>query len=147
LKISTKYHGEKEMQEKDFLTFSNGLPGFEDEKKFVLLDFPENNVFFALQSVQTPELSFVVTDPFSFFLDYKIELDDASVKVLNIEKPEDVTLLIVLTVQAPFENTTANLQGPIVINQHNKTARQVILTGTKYETRHALFPAGAAKGE
>lgn len=147
MKINTKYHGEKDIQEKDLLFFANGLPGFEEEKQFVLLDFPDNHVFFALQSVQTPELSFVVTDPFSFFIDYKIELDDATVKTLDIEQPDDVTLLLVLTVQEPFDQTTANLQAPIVINKQDKKARQIILTGTPYETRHSLFPAAAAKGE
>ncbi|OKL36350.1 flagellar assembly protein FliW [Domibacillus mangrovi] len=145
MKIETKYHGEKELQEADVLTFSNGLPGFENEKKFVLLAFPENTVFYALQSVSTRELSFVVTDPFSFFLDYQIKIDETSLEALAIEKEEDVTLLAILTVRDPFEQTTANLQAPIVINKQNQTGRQVILTGTAYETRHALFPSGAVK--
>ncbi len=145
VKIKTKYHGEKELQEADVLRFANGLPGFEDEKQFVLLAFPGNTVFYALQSITTPELSFVVTDPFSFFLDYHIKIDDASLEALAIKKEEDVTLLAILTVQEPFEYTTANLQAPIVINKQNQTGRQVILTGTAYETRHALFPSGAVK--
>lgn len=144
MKINTKYHGEKDIQEKDVLSFPAGLPGFEKENRFVLLDFPDNHVFFALQSVQTPELSFVVTDPFSFFLDYKIELDDAAVKTLDIEQPDDVALLLVLTVREPFEETTANLQAPIVINKNTKKARQLILTGTPYGTRHSLFQAKEA---
>ncbi|WP_083711696.1 flagellar assembly protein FliW [Domibacillus epiphyticus] len=147
MRIETKYHGEKELQEADILTFANGIPGFEGEKKFVLLAFPDNTVFYALQSVTTPELCFVVTDPFSFFLDYHVKIDDATIETLKIEKEEDVTLLSVLTVQDPFEKTTANLQAPVIINKKNQTGRQLILTGTPYETRHALFPAGVAKGE
>ncbi|OLN24038.1 flagellar assembly protein FliW [Domibacillus antri] len=147
MKIKTKYHGEKELKEADILTFANGLPGFKEEKQFVLLAFPENSVFYALQSVSTPELCFVVTDPFSFFLDYSIKIDDASIEALAIEKEEDITLLSILTVQDPFENTTANLQAPVIINKKNQTGRQLILTGTSYETRHSLFPTGAVKGE
>lgn len=145
MKIQTKYHGEKEIQEADVLTFVNGLPGFEDEKQFVLLAFPGNTVFYALQSVSTSELSFIVADPFPFFLDYQIKIDDAAIEALAIEKEEDVTLLAILTVRDPFEQTTANLQAPIVINKQSQTGRQVILTGTAYETRHALFPSGAVK--
>jgi flagellar assembly factor FliW len=147
VKIETKYHGEKEIQETDIITFIHGLPAFENEKKFVLIAFPENTIFYALQSISTPELSFVVTDPFSFFLDYDVKIDEASIEALAIEKEEDVTLLNILTVHEPFENTTANLQAPIIINEKTRTARQLILTGTPYETRHTLFPVGVVKGE
>ena len=144
MKIQTKYHGEKEIQQEEVLTFSNGIPGFEREKKFVLLTFPDNNVFYALQSVSTPDLSFVVADPFSFFIDYNVKIDDATIDALSIETEEDVTLLTILTVRDPFEETTANLQAPIVINKITHSGRQVILTGTPYETRHNLFQAKEA---
>ncbi|MCP3761232.1 flagellar assembly protein FliW [Domibacillus sp. A3M-37] len=144
MKIETKYHGEKEIEQEDIITFSNGIPGFENEKKFVLLAFPDNNVFYALQSVSTPDLSFVVTDPFSFFVDYNVKIDDATIDSLAIKKEEDVTLLNILTLRDPFEETTANLQAPIVINKKTHSGRQVILTGTPYETRHNLFQAKEA---
>ncbi|OES46051.1 flagellar assembly protein FliW [Domibacillus iocasae] len=139
MKIKTKYHGEKEIKQEDILTFSSGVPSFENEKKFVLLAFPDNNIFYALQSVSTPDLSFVVTDPFSFFIDYNVKIDDATIDALAIEKEEDVTLLNILTVRDPFEETTANLQAPVVINKKTRSGRQLILTGTPYETRHNLF--------
>nr|WP_046174429.1 flagellar assembly protein FliW [Domibacillus indicus] len=144
MKIQTKYHGEKEIAQEDIISFANGIPGFESEKEFVLLGFPDNNVFFALQSVSTPDLSFVVTDPFSFFIDYNVKIDDATIEALSIEKEEDVTLLNILTVRDPFEETTANLQAPLVINKKTHSGRQVILTGTPYETRHNLFQAKEA---
>ena len=144
MKIQTKYHGEKEIQQEEVLTFSNGIPGFEREKKFVLLTFPDNNVFYVLQSVSTPDVSFVVTDPFSFFIDYHVKIDDATIEALSIKAEADVTLLTILTVRDPFEETTANLQAPIVINKKTHSGRQVILTGTPYETRHNLFQAKEA---
>ncbi|WP_375164520.1 flagellar assembly protein FliW [Domibacillus sp.] len=144
VKIETKYHGEKEIAKEDIITFSSGIPGFESEKEFVLLAFPDNDVFYALQSISTPSLSFIVTDPFSFFIDYNVQIDDATIEALSIEKEEDVTLLNILTVRDPFEETTANLQAPLVINKKTNSARQLILTGTPYETRHSLFQAKEA---
>ncbi|MEM1502950.1 flagellar assembly protein FliW [Domibacillus sp. 8LH] len=144
MKIETKYHGEKEIKNEDIITFSSGIPGFESEKEFTLLSFPDNDVFYALQSISTPSLSFVVTDPFSFFIDYNVQIDDATIEALSIEKEEDVTLLNILTVRDPFEETTANLQAPLVINKKTNSARQLILTGTPYETRHSLFQAKEA---
>ncbi|MDX5476625.1 MAG: flagellar assembly protein FliW, partial [Bacillaceae bacterium] len=43
------------------------------------------------------------------------------------------------TVHEQFQETTANLQGPVVINVNKKLGKQVILTGTSYETKHKLF--------
>ncbi|WP_050179824.1 flagellar assembly protein FliW [Domibacillus robiginosus] len=139
MKIQTKYHGEQTIEQSDILTFSNGIPGFEGEKKFVLLAFPDNDVFSALQSVSTPDLSFIVTDPFSFFIDYNVKIDDATIEALSIEREEDVKLFNILTVRDPFQETTANLQAPVVINKKTNSGRQLILTGTPYETRHNLF--------
>ncbi|MCI2253002.1 flagellar assembly protein FliW [Domibacillus sp. PGB-M46] len=144
MKIQTKYHGETEISQEDIISFSNGIPGFESEKEFVLLGFPDNNVFYTLQSVSTPDLSFVVTDPFSFFIDYNVKIDDATIDALAIEKEEDVKLLNILTVRDPFEETTVNLQAPLVINKKKHKGRQVILIGTPYETRHNLSQAREA---
>lgn len=145
MKLDTKYHGQKEIQDADIITFDHGIPGFEDEKKFVLLGFPDNIVFFALQSVKNPALSFVVMEPFSFFPDFQFKLEEPLIEALAAEKKEDLTVLVILTVTDPFENTTANLQAPIVIHKQTQSARQIILTGTDYRTRHSLFPAGSQK--
>lgn len=139
MNIETKYHGTKDIAETDLLTFDSGLPGFESEKQFVLLGFPDNHVFYTLQSISTPDVAFVVTDPFSFFPDYEIKLDDSTVDALGIENEADVTLLSILTVREPFQETTTNLQAPVVINRSTKRGRQLILTGTPFETRHRLF--------
>ena len=37
MKISTKFHGEIEINDQDIITFQSGIPGFLDEKKFTLL--------------------------------------------------------------------------------------------------------------
>ncbi|WNS81300.1 flagellar assembly protein FliW [Domibacillus sp. DTU_2020_1001157_1_SI_ALB_TIR_016] len=139
MKIQTKYHGEIEIAPSDVITFSSGIPGFESEKEFVLLSFPDNPAFYALQSVSTPSVGFVVADPFSFFIDYKVKIDDATIEALSIEGEEDVILLSILTVRDPFQETTANLQAPVVINKKTQAGRQLILTGKPYETRHNLF--------
>ncbi|HZG71728.1 MAG TPA: flagellar assembly protein FliW [Chondromyces sp.] len=145
MRIETKYHGQVEVEEKDILIFNQGIPGFVDEKEFVLLAFPDNDVFFVLQSIKTPTLGFIVASPFSFFPDYDIQLDDATVEVLELEKAEDAVVYTILTVREPFNETTANLQAPIIVNAKNNQAKQAILNDSRYQTRHSIFPAGATK--
>ncbi|GER72939.1 flagellar assembly protein FliW [Weizmannia acidilactici] len=148
MKRNTKYHGEIEISESDIWHFENGIPGFPDEKAFVLLPILDNGVYMVLQSVMTPYVAFVITSPFLFFRDYEFNIDDATLEQLSIEKEEDVLVYAILTVRNPFANTTANLQAPLILNQKNHQAKQLILNDPKYKTRHPLFAnkSGKVKG-
>ncbi|MGM0841691.1 MAG: flagellar assembly protein FliW [Bacillota bacterium] len=139
MKIDTKYHGEIEVKSEDVLTFEHGIPGFGEEKQFVLLPLPANEWFLILQSVKTPELGFVVTDPFVFFKEYDFELDQASVELLEHPSEKEVQVLSILTVRETLHESTANLQAPIIINLANRKGKQVILTNTDYQTKHLIF--------
>jgi flagellar assembly factor FliW len=142
MKIHTKYHGECEIYEKDIFNFEHGIPGFLDEKQFVLLPL-EDTPFIILQSVKTPALGFAMIDPFIYFKDYDFELDEQSIVQLRLSSEKEVVVYVILTVADPFEQTTANLQAPIVLNYEKKLGKQVILTNTPYKTKHRLFPEEA----
>jgi flagellar assembly factor FliW len=145
MKIETKYHGVIEVSEQDVVSFPNGIPGFNEEKQFTAIPFSEDGVFQILQSVSTPELGFVITNPFAFFPDYDFNLEDQTVEALELNAPEDVDVFTVLTVQESFTATTANLQAPVVVNRKKKLGRQVILTGSPYLTKHKLFQEAEEK--
>lgn len=140
--MKTKYHGEIHIDENEIITFANGIPGFLQEKKFVILPFGEDTGISVMQSVSNSQLAFVVTNPFFFYQDYDFTIDDQVVEQLQLESEKDVTIYVILTVQDPFEKTTANLQAPLVINSKGKLGKQVILTNTNYQTRHAIFEKG-----
>lgn len=137
--IETKYHGTADIDEAEKLTFEQGIPGFLEAKSFTLLPLEEDSSFFILQSVQSPSTAFVVTSPFFFFKDYEFEIDEASKEALSIESEKDVEVYVILTVTDPFNASTANLQGPVIINRKQKTGKQLILSGTDYTTKHRLW--------
>ncbi|WP_044022877.1 flagellar assembly protein FliW [Bacillus sp. SG-1] len=139
MKISTKYHGEIEVTPEALLTFEHGIPGFLEEKQFTLLPLPDNNEFQILQSLETPELGFVVASPFVFFQDYDFTLDTATVDQLGSPSEKEVEVLSILTIKEPLHESTANLQGPIIINLANNKAKQVILNNSDYQTKHTIF--------
>ncbi|WGG45228.1 flagellar assembly protein FliW [Rossellomorea sp. DA94] len=145
MKIDTKYHGEIEVKSEDVLTFEHGIPGFGEEKQFVLLPLPENEWFHILQSVKTPQLGFVVTDPFVFYKDYDFELDEASVELLEDPVEKEVQVLSILTVRETLHESTVNLQAPIIINLANLKGKQVILRNSDYQTKHLIFAQPAGK--
>ena len=145
MKIETKYHGLIEWQEEEVVKFPNGLPGFMEEREFAVIPFSEDGTFFILQSVKTPELGFVMTNPFTFYPDYDFNLENQAVDALELDSAEDVTVYTVLTMADPFHLTTANLQAPVVVNAKKNLGKQVILTGSPYKTKHNLFPEAIAK--
>jgi flagellar assembly factor FliW len=146
MEITTSYHGKIEIPDQDVWTFEKGIPGFPDEQKFAVLPIPDNDIFMILQSVKTSELAFVIANPFAFFKDYEFKIDDQTVEQLRLEKEADALIYSILTVQSPFEKTTANLQAPLILNVKNRQAKQLILSDTTYKTKHSITPATAAKG-
>ncbi|ATH93434.1 flagellar assembly protein FliW [Bacillus glycinifermentans] len=136
--IKTKYHGETQIQEEQIIMFANGLPGFSDEKKFVILPLSEDSPFVVLQSAETAELAFIVASPFVFFKDYGFDLDETTVEFLEIEAAEDVEVMAILTIEEPFEKSTANLMAPIVVNRKKMLGKQVILHDSPYQTKHLI---------
>lgn len=139
MKINTKYHGEKEMEEQEMIIFPQAIPGFPDEKKFIVLSLDDEGDFLVLQSVSNSQLAFIMTNPFSFFKEYDFTLENHVVDLLEIESEKEILVFTILTVQDPFDQTTANLQAPIVVNNKKKIAKQVILNHPDYHTKHLLF--------
>lgn len=140
--IQTKYHGEIEINNEEILHFEKGIPGFLDEKEFVILPLSDDHTFSVMQSVKTPQVGFVVANPFHYFLDYDFNLEDGVLEELGLQSEKEVLVYSLLTVEDPFEKTTANLQAPVVINSSNHKAKQVILNVGNYKTKHPIFQKG-----
>jgi flagellar assembly factor FliW len=145
MEIQTKYHGLIKVEEADFIHFEHGIPGFLEEKEFIFLPMDVDSPFFIMQSKQTSELGFVVTNPFIFFEDYEFELAEHDKETLKIITETEIRIFTILSVKEPFTETTANLQAPIIFNQSSKLAKQVILNEPVYTTRHKIFQKAAQK--
>ncbi|WP_113930733.1 flagellar assembly protein FliW [Bacillus sp. P14.5] len=139
MKILTKYHGDINISQEDIWNFEGGIPGFLEEKQFVLLPLPQIDGFSVLQSIKTGELGFVVSDPFQFFTDYDFTISNSTLELLNLKEEKNVKVLSILTVKDPITETTANLQAPLILNTENYKGKQVILNETDYKTKHFIF--------
>jgi len=141
LKIQTKYIGEITIDPKKIINFENGLPGFNEEKKFILLPIPGTapGSFQTLQSTTTPELAFVVTNPYQVYADYEFRLDKSTVNQLQIESEQDVLILTIVTLKSPFEKSTINLKAPIIMNLKKQQGKQYILNDYSFPTKAPLI--------
>lgn len=136
--ITTKYLGAIEINEDKIIYFQAGLPGFTDEKQFIIIDLPENDVIKILQSVTTADLAFIITNPHHFHKEYEFKLDESTIEALKIKEEQDVAIFSIMTLKDPFKNSTINLQAPIVINSRAKLGKQYILNETDYAMRFPI---------
>jgi len=147
MKIKTSYFGEVKIDEKDIIYFEQGLPGFLEEKEFVLLSFDEPLAFQVLQSVSTETLAFIVVFPFDFKKDYKVDLNDHILEQLKIETEDDVLILSIVTLKDHLNISTANLQAPIIINRHSHLGKQYIMHESSFSTKEKIFNSSIMKEE
>lgn len=138
MKITTLFFGEIEVQDPDIVTFTQGVPGFEELTRFTLVQPADSGPFSYFQSVQEGGLAFLVTDPFLFFKDYELSIPDAVQTELMIEKPKDVLVWSVVTVNDDFTKITLNLLAPIIWNVQEKVAKQIILHDSEYNVKHEI---------
>lgn len=140
--IKTRDFGEEEISEEVIIDFPNGVYAFEENKRFVLLSpCGEDKYPMWLQSVDNPNLCFIVFDPKEFVPDYSVELDRETKELLESDG-EELDLLCMAVVPDEYINTTLNLKSPIVINSAAKKGVQVIAA----ENYPLKFPAFKKEG-
>lgn len=114
------------------------MPGFPDAHRFALVGLDDDGLLSALQSIEHPDLRFLVVPPHTFFPDYSPVVDDATVAELGVTSAEEVQVLVILTSGGSLAATTANLLAPVLINTTNRRACQVILDDSTFSVSTPL---------
>lgn len=141
MKFETVYFGEIEIPEKQVIRFEQGLPGFEENKAFVLLnnyDTEDPVPFMWLQSTEDPNLAFVVSIPFFLRPDYEFDIPTEVCGTLELERPDQAGVYTVCHIGGTMDSMTFNLRSPIIINAENKKAIQLVLPDTRYSSRETF---------
>lgn len=140
MKLDTLKFGLIEIDDALIFNFLEPILGYEHLKKYVLIDYDSDSPFKWLQSTEDMAVSFPVTVPALFGIDYVFTVTEAYAKMLELQAIEDVLTLNVVNIpKGQPEQATVNLLGPIVINVSNKTAIQMILQDGDYSVRQKLF--------
>ncbi len=142
MKLETTRFGDLDISEKQILEFPDGLYGFEKETRFTLLPFNPNieSPMEWMQSILSPHLAFVVTDPHLYVPNYKMKLLDEDKKKVQLGANEPFLVRCIVTIPENYTDMTANLVAPVVINAQKAVAKQFVLTTMEYDTRHYLLP-------
>ena len=93
-----------------------------------------------MHSLQSPDLAFIVTDPYYYVPDYKLYLTDEDKKQILLEQNDPVAVRVIVKIPKNYADMTANMLAPIVININQRSAKQFVLTTLEYEVAHYLLP-------
>lgn len=148
MQIETSRFGTLSIDAPKTLTFSDGLPGFEDCRLFTVVphhtaEGGKGSPFVWLQSLERGDLAFLAIEPHQVFPDYAPRVPRAEMESLCLtEEAAAPRLYALLTVPAGDPaGITANLMAPILINAGSRVAKQVVLNTDQYGLRHRLIPA------
>jgi flagellar assembly factor FliW len=142
MKLLTRDLGELEIDERDIVTFAGPIFGFEKYRRFVFLyqeDLSEH--FIWLQSVEEPELCFILVQPDLITDQYRPELPPEAKELLG---EGDYMCWLIASLREPFTDSTVNLRSPIVVNPELHQAAQFVLDGS-LPIRHPLVREGGAQ--
>ena len=135
IKLVSNQFGEIEFERDVIITFPEGLLGFEEFKRYVIMDVKECEPFQWLLSVEDPELGFPVLRPIFVYPQYEAELLEEWAE----GEPNAQIVYLIVTLEGDPTRVTANLKGPIVIDANRRLGRQIVLISRDYPTNHPLI--------
>ncbi len=138
--INTLKFGEIEVEDSRVFEFVLPIIGFDDLKKFIIVEPNKETLFKWLQSVEEPSLAFPIISVAALDYDYSIDLSDSVINSLGITNAE--SLLVMNITSIPQDNprgTTINLLAPLIFNLDNQHAGQIVLSGSGYDISYPMF--------
>lgn len=141
MKITTTRFGELEVAKQDIINFQDGLLGFEQLKNFFVVDPGDQTLILWLQSTEDSSVAFPIIEPKIFKPDYAIKLLPVEMQSIGIETVSQSSIYTILTIPQVVTDMSANMKAPLVINNQNKVARQIVLQDNKLEVRYPIYKA------
>ncbi|HLC42738.1 MAG TPA: flagellar assembly protein FliW [Methylomirabilota bacterium] len=136
----TRQFGEVEYRADSVISIPDGIVGFEDQTRFLLLEATEYEPFLLLISVDEPEIGFPLIPSIYADPKYAPSLPAEEIELLGgKDAASDLAVMLVATIGKNASDTTANLRAPVFINPAKRIGRQVILTDDNYSVRHPLL--------
>jgi flagellar assembly factor FliW len=123
----------------DVITFPSGIPGFEKQKRFVVVPMPQCEPFSWLACIDGTALRFAIINPLVFIPDYSPKLSKEQMTELKIDDIHNLLLYAIVTIGGNPVDSTANLAGPVIINKSAKLGKQVLIDDDRYTTQDPII--------
>jgi flagellar assembly factor FliW len=133
MKFFNRQFGELEFSEEHVIIFPNGLIGFEENTKFLIINDDDSQPFRWLVSLENENLNFPLLDPILIVPDYTANLNAASGR----------TLFVVAALGDHIEKSSVNLRSPIIIDETNRHGKQVVLDDDALPMQYYFLPVSS----
>ncbi len=141
MEINTSQFGEISVNQNKIIEFAREILGFEGYTKFTIIDNLEDEIFYWLQSVEDPDLAFMMIDPTEFIADYKIDIPAKFREKIKLKTKQEMVVYTLVVIQEEKNYVSTNLKAPIIINHKQQKGGQLVLE-TDYPTRYYLMKKG-----
>ena len=141
MELFTKNFGVQQVDDDKIITFQDGILGFQNCKRFIILTEDDINVstIWWLQSVENGDLAFPLLNTFSVLENYTPEVDDVFIAQLGEFEEDSLVVANILVVPEEAEKMTVNLKAPIIINTKTKKGMQIIVNNNEYEVKFPIY--------
>lgn len=113
ISFETTRFGTLEVRKDRIIYFNEGIPGFTYAKRYILIDYKDTEIKW-LQSVDDPDLAFIVTEARLLIPEYSVRIDDTIRRSLELKDDNDLVILLILRIED--SKIIPNLYGPLLIN-------------------------------
>lgn len=149
MKIETTRFGTIYLDDTQVIQMPDGMLGFPDSNRFVIIQNKENSPFFWYQSLDDPDLAFVIANPNDFVPAYQPDiakhLETVSWVDLNKVFRQAACYVVVNIPRGAPEEMTGNFMGPVVVDAECRMAVQLVLSDEAYSHKTRLFSQSTAE--
>jgi len=137
--ISSRF-GKIEYRKSKIITMVRGILGFNEYIRFIIIEQEGQEPFRWLQSLENPDLAFLIIDPFYFKKDYKVEINPGDLVALKAKNTDELKIFVLVSIPDKQPSMmTANLLAPIAINKRDMKAVQLVLSESGYVADQTIF--------
>ncbi|MFT7597577.1 MAG: flagellar assembly factor FliW [Acidimicrobiales bacterium] len=142
MKVSSTRLGELDLDDEQIYDLGPGILGFPEGRSYAVIEIDDD--YFWIQSVEDAETAFLAMHPWSFFPDYELDVPDDVLAEIGLDDPTESAVYLLLTTNYDGDDltdVTANLLGPIIVNNKSRCGRQIVLNTGDYTTKEPLVVA------
>ena len=118
--------------------FDEGLIGFSEFKDFVLMENESLAPFRLLQSLESPEVGFLVLEPTALVNNYYDLVPAREWESLGVNGKTKPLAFVIVVIGATPQSSTGNFQAPLLVNYEKMVGKQIILTDSGFSVRQPL---------
>ena len=138
MRLETTRFGEIEVDEGAILTFTQPIIGFQEFRRFLLIEADSANGVSWLQSIDAGDLAFILMDPRLVIPDYEVTLSKHELTEMAVTTADELQIFTLVVVPQDRSKVRTNLKAPILINKKLRLGKQTILEKSNYPVQYFL---------